>query len=258
MRRGTDLVCSVPTFRSAVGDDERWGRAALYERKSGVETVIFSSEHYHRVGMFGARTRLGPHKGDVREEHCHEGNECNDLGYPPWAHDIVSQTRTVCSNLAPNSPIYGNGVVVIDPRDVLRPFVHRVVRDYLNLPPDGDLQIDADGDIPIRWGSAMYYVSLLERDPVLVRVWSIVLKEVERTDELLAEINDINSSIVACRVFFTENRLVAATELRADTMDPGELEFACWAIGSLADWIDTTLAVRFGGTKHFADTDDLS
>lgn len=147
---------------------------------------------------------------------------------------------------------------MVDPRDVLRPYVHQVIRNYLQLPADADLQVDDDGDIPIRWGSAMYYVSLLERDPVLVRVWSIVLKDVQRSDELLAEINDINSSIVAGRVFLTDDRLVAATELRADTMDPAELEFACWAIGSLADWIDTTLAVRFGGNKHFTDHDERS
>ena len=145
---------------------------------------------------------------------------------------------------------------LVDKRDVLRPYVHQVVREYLGLEPEIALEVDDDGDVPIRWGSALYYVSILDRDPVLVRVWSIVLRSVDHSDELLAELNDINASIVAGRVFFKEDRLIAATELRADTMDRGELEFACWAIGSLADWIDTTLAVRFGGTKHFDDIDD--
>jgi hypothetical protein len=142
----------------------------------------------------------------------------------------------------------------MDPREALRPHVERIVRAYLGLGDGDDLTIDPDGDIPVRVGSAMYYVSVLDRDPVLVRVWSIVLDDVDPSSELLEELNDMNATIVAVRVFHTGRRVVAATELRADTLDAAELAFACDSIGALADWIDNTMQIRFGGETHFSSS----
>ncbi len=51
--------------------------------------------------------------------------------------------------------------------EILRPYVESVVREYLEIPEGGELKKDDDGDIPIRWGSAVYYVRLVDRDPVL-------------------------------------------------------------------------------------------
>jgi hypothetical protein len=142
----------------------------------------------------------------------------------------------------------------MDPREALRPHVENIVRAYLGLAAGEDLAVDGDGDIPVRSGSAMYYVSLLDREPVLVRVWSIVLDEIETSADLLEELNEMNSSIVAARVFSTGRRIVAATELRADTLDAAELAFACDSIGALADWIDNTMQIRFGGETHFTSS----
>jgi hypothetical protein len=136
--------------------------------------------------------------------------------------------------------------------EALRAHVERIVSEYLGVGRDY-LEIDADGDIPVRVGSALYFVSLLDRDPALVRVWSIVLDDVKSSDDLLSELNDINANIVAARVFFLGDRVIAATELRADTLDPDELAFACDSIGALSDWIDTTMVVRFGGKTRFND-----
>ncbi len=142
----------------------------------------------------------------------------------------------------------------MDARDSLRPHVERIVRAYLGVPDGEPLNVDDDGDIPVRSGSAMYYVSLLDRDPVLVRVWSIVLDEIDPSADLLEELNDMNASIVAARVFSSGRRVVAATELRADTLDAAELAFACDSIGALADWIDNTLQIRFGGETYFTSS----
>lgn len=137
------------------------------------------------------------------------------------------------------------------PVDALRPHVEQTVRTYLGLDPHEVLTVDDEGDIPIRSGSALYFVSMLDRDPVLVRVWSIVLDEVTSSPDLLAEINDINSSVVVVRLFLLEDRVLAVAELRADTLDLDELAFACDSIGALADWVDDTLQIRFGGRRHF-------
>lgn len=137
--------------------------------------------------------------------------------------------------------------------EVLRPYVEKTVREYLQIPADQQLVVDDQGDIPIRWGSAVYYVRLLERDPVLVRVFSQLLTKVPKTPELLGELNRINGDIVSARVFWMDDMVVAATELPAETMDAGDLSHACWAVGSLADWADTDLQAKFGGEKALAD-----
>jgi hypothetical protein len=62
-------------------------------------------------------------------------------------------------------------------------------------------------------------------------------------------------------VFFVKDddaatgRVVAATEIPAESMDLGDLAHACSAIASLADWVDTTLMIRFGGRTAFSDGD---
>jgi hypothetical protein len=147
----------------------------------------------------------------------------------------------------------------VNRRDAMRPHVERTVRAYLGLDANDSLTIDADGDIPVRRGSALYFVSLLDHDPVLVRVWSIVLDAIEPEvfPDLLVELNDINGAILAARVYLAADRVIAATELRADTLDLAELAFACDSIGALADWIDNTLQIRFGGRVQFTgDLDD--
>ena len=34
--------------------------------------------------------------------------------------------------------------------------LHAMVREYLQVPPNEQLRVDTDGDIPIRWESALY------------------------------------------------------------------------------------------------------
>lgn len=149
-----------------------------------------------------------------------------------------------------------------DSRDTYRAYVQALARETLGLGPEDELTVEANGDIPIRLGSAMYRISVLDQDPPLVRVWSRILQHVESSAELLEEINDLNRGIVSARVFFVKDddaatgRVVAATEIPAETMDLGDLAHACSAIASLADWVDTTLMIRFGGRTSFADGDD--
>jgi hypothetical protein len=151
--------------------------------------------------------------------------------------------------------------VLPDPRDTYRAYVQALARETLGLGPDDELTVEANGDIPIRLGSAMYRISVLDQDPPLVRVWSRILQHVEGSTELLEEINDLNRGIVSARVFFVKDddaatgRVVAATEIPAESMDLGDLAHACSAIASLADWVDTTLMIRFGGRTAFSDGD---
>jgi Putative bacterial sensory transduction regulator len=131
--------------------------------------------------------------------------------------------------------------------EVLRPYVQKVVAEYLELDP-AKLIIDDDGDIPVSRGSASYYVRLLDANPgPIVQVYSPVLNEIQSTPELLAKINEINSNIWFGRMFHTGDQVVVAMEMVAETLDKEEIAAACNNIGSIADQRDTELHTAFGG-----------
>jgi hypothetical protein len=132
--------------------------------------------------------------------------------------------------------------------DMLRPYVERLLAEWLQT---DDLVVDDDGDVPIRFGSALYYVGLVDRDPPLVRVWSTVLRDVEKSPELLDAINDVNTRIIQCRMFFDDGAVTLATEVIAEELGKEELIEVCNAIATIADDFDDDLQGRFGGTRGF-------
>lgn len=148
-----------------------------------------------------------------------------------------------------------------DPLDSYRAYVQALAREILTLADDDELTVETNGDIPIRLGSVLYRITLLDQDPPLVRVWARILQDVAHSVDLLEELNDLNRNIVSARVFYVPHddsatgRVIAATEIPAESMDAGDLAHACSAIASLADWVDTTLMVRFGGRTTFANDD---
>jgi Putative bacterial sensory transduction regulator len=128
--------------------------------------------------------------------------------------------------------------------------VEQACKNYLDV---DELYVDDDGDIPIRAGSAVYYVTVLEGDVPLVRVYSYLLRDVAATPPLYERLNRLNQSIVSARVFWQEGNIVAATEVVADGLDEHELAHACWAVGTLADWADDDLQRDFGGRTSYGE-----
>jgi Putative bacterial sensory transduction regulator len=133
---------------------------------------------------------------------------------------------------------------------MIRAYVEKTVREWLGV---SELVVDSDGDIPVRQGSAEYYVRTVEMEPPLVSVFSIVLRDVVRTSKLLKAVNQINAEIVQARAYHVEDRVVLSLELLAETITPAELTRACLVIASLADEYDDKLKAVFGGTTAFDD-----
>ena len=113
--------------------------------------------------------------------------------------------------------------------------------------------LDAPQTVCFRAGSAAVFVRLLADEPVHLRVYSPLLREVPETDELILELNRINGDHHAVRIFQRNETVFAAVELLATTLDPEELVNACNSVGDVADHYDTLLHARFGGTLAFED-----
>src|SRR5207248_7154895 len=111
------------------------------------------------------------------------------------------------------------------------------------------LVTDAEGDFPVRSGSAKYYVRLTEGDVPVVTVYAHILVGVTATPKLYETLNAVNGYIKFGRMFHQGDVVLASTELVAQTMDPEELAAACSSIAELSDHYDDLFQQEFGGQR---------
>ncbi len=105
---------------------------------------------------------------------------------------------------------------------------------------------DADGDIPVRIGSALMYVRAVAGTPPLVQLFSTVLDDVDLTLPMLEALNDINRRILFGRIFWGHRGLTVAMEITGVGLTPEQVAFACVQLGNVADHLDNELRQRFG------------
>jgi hypothetical protein len=120
-----------------------------------------------------------------------------------------------------------------------------------------NLMPDEDGDIPIRVGSALMFVRAIAGRPPLVQVFSPIVRDVDRTPELIDALNDVNRQVLFGRAFWTDREIIVAMELTAIGIVPEQIAFACVQLGNLADHLDDRLRGRFGGNTVFEEHHQL-
>jgi hypothetical protein len=89
-----------------------------------------------------------------------------------------------------------------------------------------DLAVDDQGDICVPGVLAPVYVSLLSdggSSGTWARVWTIAAEGLKPHVRLLREINEINSDLFGARVLLDGGRLIVTAEVRAESIEPGEL-----------------------------------
>jgi hypothetical protein len=134
--------------------------------------------------------------------------------------------------------------------EVYRPYVEKLLKELLET---DNLIVDGDGDVPIRRGTAMYYVRMIDGDPVAVRVFSVLLRGVKRNAKLLEKLNDLNCEVGFARLMHCDGDVIASMDMVAETVDKDSLDFACNRMGWLADTYDDELKNEFGGETWFPD-----
>ncbi|GAA2404089.1 hypothetical protein GCM10010191_09720 [Actinomadura vinacea] len=135
-------------------------------------------------------------------------------------------------------------------RETTVAYVDKILSAYLET---DSLVKDDDGDVPVRRGSALYYVRVGNREPYRVEVVSSVLSGVEESYELLRELNEINAGIYGIQAYFRKGRVIFSADMLADSLQPEELERACALISGAADRYDDELQAKFGGKKTFEE-----
>lgn len=110
---------------------------------------------------------------------------------------------------------------------------------------------DEDGDYPFRHGTAACYVSVLDLDPPMVRVFAHAAYGLRPTLKVLREINDIQSRAATARVELRNDVVVVSQTLSPIGLTRPVLAQALNAVGNVADDIGTLFAAMFDGATPF-------
>lgn len=122
------------------------------------------------------------------------------------------------------------------------------------------IERDGDGDIPIRWGSTLVFLSTMgaESELPLIRVFAPLLEEFTMKAEVYEALNSINRQIPFAKAIVDPEigQIVLAADLFVfDQMSSEQLMATVELVGENADHFDTMLQRRFGGETLFDDQD---
>jgi hypothetical protein len=110
---------------------------------------------------------------------------------------------------------------------------------------------DEDGDFPYRHGTAACYVSVLDLDPPMVRVFAHAAYGLKPTLKVLRELNEIQHRSLSAKVELRRDVAVVSQTLSPVGLTQPVLAQAMNAVGTVADDIGTLLAVMFDGATPF-------
>jgi hypothetical protein len=123
-----------------------------------------------------------------------------------------------------------------------------------------ELFYDEDGDIPIRSGSTMTFVSVIEpSDHVpFVRLMAPLVSNLTPNPELYEAVNAINLQVPFAKALVVEDgtRVVIEAAVLADTLSPAELGSMLELVIDAADYFDSAIKDRFGGDTLLEDVSD--
>ncbi|WP_422754057.1 T3SS (YopN, CesT) and YbjN peptide-binding chaperone 1 [Micromonospora sp. WMMD708] len=134
--------------------------------------------------------------------------------------------------------------------------VRTVVSTMLKSTAD-HLQIDSDGDINIRAGSAMVFVRVRDNPP-LVDVFSPVLTEVEPTERLYVKLSELTNRMPIGRLYCADDTVWASIPVFGRNFQATHLMLAVQVMTGLADELDDRLHGEFGGKRFFGEGDKPS
>ncbi len=113
---------------------------------------------------------------------------------------------------------------------------------------------DGTGDYPIWFRSALYYVRVLPRAEPVVQFFAITIEDVELTPELALDLNEINSQLQFCRIFWVRQQVLVEAEHLDLSLGEDDFRALCNAVTVATDgWVEP-LARQHGGQARFEET----
>jgi hypothetical protein len=113
---------------------------------------------------------------------------------------------------------------------------------------------DQDGDYFIRTEKAGFFARVDGEDPPVIRVFSIVANEIDKSPDLLDSLNEINTQLSFLRSMWIRQQVLIEGETLALTTGMAEFAEICRRVASATDYFGPGLIGRFGGQSFFEDT----
>ena len=181
--------------------------------------------------------------------------------YLPYGDDAPASVPLAAARLL--GPAGGSGGEVAlrdpdmtgadDPDMPLEERVQAVVAHLMRMTPEA-LQLDHDGDIGIRSGSAMVFVRVRDNPP-LIDVFSPVLTDVAPSEKLYSRLSELTNRMPIGRLYCTQGTVWASVPVFGRDFQPTHLMLAVQVMTGLADELDDRLHGEFGGRRFFGDGD---
>ncbi len=130
----------------------------------------------------------------------------------------------------------------------------RIVVATLTKTDPEKLQVDGDGDIGIRAGSAMVFVRVRDNPP-LIDVFSPVLTEIEPSEKLFVKLSELTNRMPIGRLYCTSGTVWASVPVFGRDFQATHLSLAIQVMTGLADELDDRLHGEFGGKRFFGEGD---
>jgi T3SS (YopN, CesT) and YbjN peptide-binding chaperone 1 len=112
-------------------------------------------------------------------------------------------------------------------------------------------KVDPDGDYPIRYRSALYFVRVVPARKPVVQIFSVAVDDVQLTDSLARELNDINGRLHFCRAFWVRGQILVEAEHLGGSLSEADFEECARNVAEATDAFAKGLAERHGGRLAF-------
>jgi hypothetical protein len=135
----------------------------------------------------------------------------------------------------------------VSKRDVVQSHIEVLMEQILET---DHLVVCPTGEIPVTFRTATYNVRVSPHQfkAPHVEVYAVAVAGVDADPGLYEALNEINRKASHARAFWSDRKVVVASELYGETLSREELECSCDEIGVIADVEGPRLAATFGGT----------
>jgi hypothetical protein len=130
----------------------------------------------------------------------------------------------------------------------IRSHVERLLQDVWRV---CRVESDDEGDYPFRDGTAAGWVSVLDSEPILVRIFAHAARGVKPSLKLLAELNEIQRRALSAAVMLHDDVVIVQQTISPIELSAPALAQALQAVGGVADDIGILLASMFNGVTPY-------
>lgn len=132
-------------------------------------------------------------------------------------------------------------------RDMVVSYTRDLLEQLTGVRPEPD----TDGDLPIEYGGASFYVRIDGPTDPVVQIFSVVLADLEANPELHGALNDINSRLRFARAFHVQKQVLIEAEIWGSDLNMSNFQHACRNVAMASDAHGRSLHESFGGNPRF-------